>query len=82
MSFRTDHPAGVVITPSVLRNWSLPAVTGSKYGRGQVLVVGGARQTPGAVMLAGRSALRVGAGRLTMAVAESTAEAGTCPLVR
>lgn len=75
MSFRTDRPAGVVITPTMLRNWSLPAVTGSKYGRGQVLVVGGARQTPGAVMLAGRSALRVGAGRLTMAVAESTAVA-------
>jgi len=66
---------GTAVTPRLLREWALPAPGGSKYGRGQVLVVGGARGTPGAVMLAGRSALRAGAGRLTMAVAESTAVA-------
>jgi len=38
-----------------------------------VLVVGGARATPGAALLAGVSALRAGAGKLTLAVAESVA---------
>jgi hydroxyethylthiazole kinase-like uncharacterized protein yjeF len=38
-----------------------------------VLVVGGARRTPGAALLAGTAALRAGAGRLTLAVARSTA---------
>lgn len=61
------------ITPRLLRDWALPAAEGSKYGRGQVVVVGGARATPGAVRLAGEAALRVGAGRLTLAVAASVA---------
>jgi hydroxyethylthiazole kinase-like uncharacterized protein yjeF len=38
-----------------------------------VLVIGGARRTPGAALLAGTAALRAGAGRLTLAVAESVA---------
>lgn len=37
------------------------------------MVIGGARGTPGAALLAGTAALRAGAGRLTMAVAESVA---------
>ncbi|WP_200941635.1 NAD(P)H-hydrate dehydratase [Cellulomonas sp. Leaf395] len=61
------------ITPALLRGWPLPADATSKYGRGQVVVVGGARSTPGAALLAGVAALRVGAGRLTMAVARSVA---------
>ena len=61
------------VTPSLLRSWALPSPSGSKYGRGQVLIVGGAASTPGAVQLAGLAALRVGAGRLTMAVASSAA---------
>lgn len=40
-----------------------------------MVVVGGARRTPGAVRLAGMAALRVGAGHLTLAVAESVAPA-------
>ena len=63
------------ITPALLRGWSLPEPGGSKYGRGQVLVVGGARATPGAVLLSGLAALRIGAGRLSMAVASSVAGA-------
>lgn len=39
----------------------------TKDERGAVLVVGGARSTPGAVLLAGLAALRVGAGKLTIA---------------
>ncbi|MBM9468398.1 NAD(P)H-hydrate dehydratase [Nakamurella leprariae] len=64
-----------VLTPAMLRDWPLPSVGDSKYSRGQVLVIGGARRTPGAAVLAGLAALRVGAGRLTMAVAESVAPA-------
>ncbi|MBO3084039.1 NAD(P)H-hydrate dehydratase [Cellulomonas fengjieae] len=61
------------VTPALLRDWPLPADADSKYSRGQVVAVGGARTTPGAVLLAGVSALRVGAGRLTLAVARSVA---------
>lgn len=62
-----------LVTPQLLRGWPLPEPTGSKYSRGQVLVVGGAASTPGAAILAGTSALRMGAGRLTLAVARSIA---------
>jgi ADP-dependent NAD(P)H-hydrate dehydratase len=61
------------VTPQLLREWPLPTPDGSKYSRGQVLVVGGARRSPGAALLAGEAALRVGAGRLTIAVAASVA---------
>jgi hydroxyethylthiazole kinase-like uncharacterized protein yjeF len=63
------------LTPALLRDWPLPEPADSKYGRGQVLVVGGARSSPGAALLAGIAALRVGAGRLTLAVARSVAVA-------
>ena len=62
-----------LITPELLRRWALPVPTGSKYNRGQAVVVGGAAATPGAAMLAGHAALRMGAGRLTLAVARSVA---------
>jgi ADP-dependent NAD(P)H-hydrate dehydratase len=61
------------VTQELLRGLPLPEPTGSKQSRGNVLVVGGARKTPGAVALTGLAALRVGAGRLTLAVAESAA---------
>src|SRR4051794_41915515 len=63
------------VTPTLLRSWPLPSPSGSKYGRGQVLIVGGAARTPGAVQLAGLAALRVGAGHLTMAGASAAAVA-------
>jgi hydroxyethylthiazole kinase-like uncharacterized protein yjeF len=66
-----------VITPRLLREWPLP-VPGSgddKGSRGTVLVIGGSRFTPGAVLLAGVAALRAGAGVLQLAAAESTAAA-------
>jgi ADP-dependent NAD(P)H-hydrate dehydratase len=62
-----------IITPNLLREWTLPEAGDSKYGRGQVAVVGGAARSPGAAMLAGLAALRVGAGRLTLAVGASVA---------
>jgi ADP-dependent NAD(P)H-hydrate dehydratase len=73
MSVR-DLPA-IPVTPTLLRSWPLPAPGSDKLDRGTVLVVGGSRKTPGAALLAGTAALRAGAGRLTLAVAESTAVA-------
>ena len=64
-----------VITPHLLRRWQLPDPQGDKQSRGTVLVVGGSRFNPGAVLLAGVAALRSGAGRLQLAVAEESAVA-------
>ncbi|MEE2567913.1 ADP/ATP-dependent (S)-NAD(P)H-hydrate dehydratase [Pseudarthrobacter sp. J64] len=61
------------ITPLLLRDWPLPEAGEDKYSRGSVVVIGGARSTPGAVLLGGTAALRAGAGHLTLAVAQSVA---------
>ena len=74
MSARSDLPA-IPVTPTLLRGWPLPPTGSGKLERGTVLVIGGSRKTPGAVLLAGTAALRAGAGRLTLAVAESAAVA-------
>lgn len=65
------------VVPPLLREHPLPAVgsAADKRARGQVLVVGGSRETPGGVLLAGIAALRVGAGRLQLATAASVARA-------
>src|SRR3954463_14163717 len=63
------------VTTRSLRRWPLPAPGESKYSRGDVVVIGGAAGSPGAAILAGRAALRAGAGRLRLAVAESVAAA-------
>src|SRR3954453_18122357 len=63
------------ISAQALRDWPLPQPRGDKRSRGQLLVIGGGRTTPGAAMLAGLAALRVGAGVLTLAVADSVAAA-------
>jgi hydroxyethylthiazole kinase-like uncharacterized protein yjeF len=68
-----NPPDEQVITPHVLRSWPLPDPQGDKESRGTVLVVGGSRFNPGAVLLAGVAALRAGAGRLQLAVAEESA---------
>ncbi|MDP9694835.1 UNVERIFIED_ORG: NAD(P)H-hydrate repair Nnr-like enzyme with NAD(P)H-hydrate dehydratase domain [Arthrobacter globiformis] len=65
--------AATLVTPTLLRSWSLPSAGSDKYSRGAVLVIGGGRRTPGAALLAGTAALRAGAGRVTLAVAESVA---------
>ncbi len=67
----------IVITPKLLTDWPLPQPTpgSNKEGRGQVLIVGGARVMPGAVILAATAALRAGAGKLQIATAESVAVA-------
>jgi hydroxyethylthiazole kinase-like uncharacterized protein yjeF len=66
---RRSEPAHV--DAALLRGWPLPEPGGSKDARGRVVVMGGSVRTPGAVMLAGLAALRVGAGRLTLVVPES-----------
>lgn len=58
-----------------LRAWPLPAPAGGKEGRGRVVVVGGSRRTPGAVLLAAEAALRAGAGKPQVATVESVAVA-------
>jgi ADP-dependent NAD(P)H-hydrate dehydratase len=68
-----NRPEAKVITPHLLRRWPLPDPQGDKQSRGTVLVVGGSRFNPGAVLLAGVAALRAGAGRLQLAVAEESA---------
>lgn len=73
MSTHSDAAPPTLVTPSLLRDWPLPAPGEDKYSRGSVLVIGGARATPGAALLAGAAALRAGAGKLTLAVAESVA---------
>lgn len=65
------------LTPSALRRWPLPRPDsdGGKRDRGTVLVIAGARQTPGAAILAATAALRAGAGTLQIATAESVSAA-------
>ena len=64
-----------LITRDLLQQWPLPQPgdEGDKESRGRVLVVGGARSLPGAMVLAGTAALRAGAGKLQMATCESVA---------
>jgi hydroxyethylthiazole kinase-like uncharacterized protein yjeF len=59
----------ILITPRALREIPLPLPDegGDKEERGRVLVVGGGRETPGAVVLAATAALRAGAGKLQVA---------------
>lgn len=61
------------VTPTLLRKWRLPTPGDSKRSRGTALIIGGSASTPGAVMLAGLAALRVGAGVLSLGVPRSVA---------
>lgn len=60
------------VAPHLLREWPLPAPGSDKESRGVVLVVGGNRGTPGAVILSGEAALRVGGGKLQVGTAART----------
>jgi hydroxyethylthiazole kinase-like uncharacterized protein yjeF len=70
----TGGPA-IKLSGRVLRAWPLPDpwATQGKQDRGTVLVVGGSREIPGAVLLAGVAALRAGAGKLQVATADAAA---------
>jgi len=67
----------VTIDARLLRRWPVPRpdTAKGKEGRGSLLVVGGCQQVPGAVVLAGLAALRVGVGRLQLATAAGVAPA-------
>ena len=58
------------ISRALLRRWPLPLLDakGDKEARGTALVVAGSAEMPGAAILAGVAALRIGAGRLVVAV--------------
>lgn len=62
------------VDAGVLRDWGLPAPGRSKQSRGDAVIVGASRRTPGAVILAFEAALRVGAGRVAVLVPGSVEE--------
>lgn len=64
------------MTASLLGRWPLPLPDeeGDKEDRGRVMVVGGSREMPGAVILAATAALRAGAGKLRIATARGAAQ--------
>ena len=62
------------LTADLLRSMPLPEPKeGSKEGRGQVLVVAGSAEVPGAALLAATAALRAGAGKLQVATVAGVA---------
>ncbi|RYF39615.1 MAG: NAD(P)H-hydrate dehydratase, partial [Comamonadaceae bacterium] len=58
-----------------LHAWPLPPLDGQgdKETRGQILVIAGSHEIPGAAILAATAALRAGAGKLVIATSASTA---------
>lgn len=66
----------ILLTPALLRGWPLPLPDkgGDKEERGRVLIVGGATEMPGAIILAATAALRAGAGKLQIATCRSIAQ--------
>ncbi|HYH80214.1 MAG TPA: NAD(P)H-hydrate dehydratase [Longimicrobium sp.] len=63
------------LTPDALSRIPLPDPdeSGSKEERGRILVVGGERENPGALLLAANAAMRAGAGKPRLATVESIA---------
>ena len=76
MSRTPPSPPADRLDDAALRAHPLPDDgEADKHGRGTVLVVGGSGRTPGAVILAGRAALRIGAGRLQLVTSADVAAA-------
>lgn len=64
------------LTAAELKRFPLPPVAGgSKDSHGQLLVVAGSRDVPGAALLAAHGAMRAGAGKLQLAVPSDIAVA-------
>jgi hydroxyethylthiazole kinase-like uncharacterized protein yjeF len=61
------------VSASLLRAWPLPKAGDDKESRGRALVVGGSRETPGAVLLSAEAALRAGAGKVQVVTVKSVA---------
>jgi hydroxyethylthiazole kinase-like uncharacterized protein yjeF len=65
-----------LVDAALLRGLPLPqAAEGSKEERGRMCIIGGSREVPGAVLLAGLGAMRAGLGKLQIVTAESRAGA-------
>lgn len=65
-----------IIDKNLLKTMPLPQPTeGSKEERGRICIIGGSRETPGAVLLAALGAMRAGAGKLQVASVETRAGA-------
>ena len=66
----------ITVDAAALRAWPLPMPSsdGDKEQRGHVMILGGSREMPGAVILAATAALRAGAGKLTIATGASVAQ--------
>lgn len=66
-----------LISDALLRAWRLPdaPAEGSKEARGRALIIAGAVEMPGAAILASTAALRAGAGKVRVAIAEPAAVA-------
>ena len=77
MGARSDAavPPPLYLTDAALRERPLPqpGERADKESRGQVLVLAGSREIPGAALLAATGALRAGAGKLAVATAASVA---------
>jgi len=60
----------------MLAAWPLPqpGTGGDKEMRGHILIIGGSREMPGAIILAATAAMRAGAGKLTIATGASVAQ--------
>jgi ADP-dependent NAD(P)H-hydrate dehydratase len=76
MNTPTSATHCVTVDAAALRAWPLPMPSsgGDKEQRGHVLILGGSREMPGAVILAATAALRAGAGKLTIATGASVAQ--------
>lgn len=67
--------APVIVDAALLASMPLPrhGDDADKDARGRILVIGGSRAVPGALLLSGVAALRAGAGKLQLATVESIA---------
>lgn len=74
MSARAKRRA-TPVTAASLRRWPLPQPDkqGDKEERGVALIIGGAGELPGSILLSGEAALRSGAGKLQLAAPASIA---------
>lgn len=65
----------LAVTPALLKRWPLPSLANAegKEARGRVVAVGGSREIPGSILLAGLAALRTGAGKVQLATVREAA---------
>jgi len=65
----------IQIDEGMLRAWPLPVPgdDADKEARGRVVIVAGSQEIPGAAVLAGRAALRAGAGKVLIATVDTAA---------